>query len=219
MGNAFACSTFCVKVWSENKEEAFRLAQAAASEHERNGSCRLGVCFRNGFGCEKDLNFAIENFLIAAELGHVRAAACYGEFLDESSPACWLWFGRAALRGSPLSFLVSFSKHVDQFFSGSGNSTVVFLIGHALKGNIDVEKKQIFGEDAQMRPATRAVSFYDSQIKAARLAVDTWMIIGIRFGICKDVRKWIGKVVWDSRAEANYSVKVEPKNGRQCFIH
>ncbi len=41
MGNAFACSSLCDEVWSENKEEAFRLARAAAAQHERDGSHRL----------------------------------------------------------------------------------------------------------------------------------------------------------------------------------
>ncbi len=69
--NAFACSTSCWKVWLVNKEEAFRLAQLAASQHERDGFYWLGRCFRDGFGCEKDLNLAKENHLIAAELGRL----------------------------------------------------------------------------------------------------------------------------------------------------
>ena len=71
MGNAFACSSLCDEVWGENKEEAFRLAQPAASQHERDGFYLFGRCFRDGFGCEKDLNLAKQNLLIAAELGDV----------------------------------------------------------------------------------------------------------------------------------------------------
>ncbi len=145
MGNAFACSMLCGKVWFENKEEAFRLAQLSASKHERDGFFWLGFCFRDGFGCEKDLTLAKENFTIAAELGHVGAAVDYGRSLDKSDPARWLWLGRAALRGWPHSFLDSFSEQVEQYFSGSGNATVMFFIGRALKANIDMEKKEIFG--------------------------------------------------------------------------
>ncbi len=135
-------------------EEAFPLAQLAAAQHERDGFAWLGFCLRYGRGCEKDVNLAKENTLIAAELGHVKAAVCYGYLLGESDPVCWLWLGRAASRGWPFSFLCSFSKEVERFFSGSGNASVVFVIGRALKGNINMEKKQILGEkyDFQRRP-------------------------------------------------------------------
>ena len=42
--------------------------------------------FNEGIGCEKDLNLAKQNFLIAAELGHVVAAADFGLLLGESEP-------------------------------------------------------------------------------------------------------------------------------------
>lgn len=89
---------------------------------------------------------------------------------------------------------------------GSGSKRVVFAIGTALKGNINLEKNEIFGveDDSCMDYANHAVSFYESQSECARLAVDTWTIIGIRFGVVKDVRKLIGKLVWDARLEANY---------------
>ena len=101
MGNAFACSTLCLDLWGESKEEAFRLAQFAAPHHERDGFYMLGVCFRNGVGCEKDLNLAKENLLIAAELGSVYAVGDYAQLLSEFDPSRWLLLGRSALRGYP----------------------------------------------------------------------------------------------------------------------
>ncbi len=211
LGNAFACSALCEgKVWRVNKEEAFRLAQLAAAQCERDGFYWLGVCFRDGLGCEKDLSLAQENFLIAAELGHVWAANYYGRLLGESDPDCWLWWSRAAVRGWPFSFLDHFAKRVEKFFSGSGNATAVFWIGRALKGNINVEKKEIFGSDynfvSRIGPANQAVSFYESQIKSARLAVDTWTLVSTRLQMIKDIRIYIGKMIWDARFEANYKI-------------
>ncbi len=210
MGYAFACSMFCVEVWGENNEEAFRLARHVVLHRERDGFFWLGHFFRDGFGCEKDLNSAKENYLIAAELGHVVAAVEYGCLLDHSDPFCWLWLGRAALRGLPGSFLLYFSKQVEQFFSGSGNATVVFLIGRALEGNIDMEKKEIFGArfnfDSLIGPVNQAVSFYDSQIKSARLAVDIWTLVATRLNMIKDMRIYISKLIWESRFEANYKI-------------
>ena len=210
MGNAFACSTLCFEVWAENKEEAFRLAQLAAIQHERDGFYLLNCCSRDGIGCERDLNSEKENSLIAAELGFVFSARNFGHLLNESDPHRWLWWSRAALRGNPGSFLDSFSKQVDLFFSGSGNATVVFLIGRALKGNIDMEKKRIFGSDynfiSLIGPANQAVSFYSSQISAARLAVDTWTLVLTRLHLIKDIRIYIGKMIWEGRFEANYKI-------------
>ncbi len=213
MGNAFACSILSREVFGENKEEAFRSAQLAAAQHERDGFHWLGYFFRDGIGCKQDLNLAKENFLIAGQVGHGDAASCFGSLLSESDPGRWIWWGRAAVRGRPISFLYSFSKQVKQFFSGSGNATVVFLIGRALKGNIDLEKKQIFGShyfDSFIGPANQAVTFYSSQIKSARLAVDTWTLVATRLRLIKDMRIYIGKMIWEARFEANYKIENPP---------
>ena len=115
------------------------------------------------------------------------------------------------MRGRPIFFLDSFPNQVELFFSGSGSATIVFLIGRSLKGNIDVEKKQIFGttyyfDDSYIGPANQAVSFYDSQIKSSRLAVDTWTLVSTRLHLIKDMRIYIGKLIWDARFEAYYKI-------------
>ena len=210
MGNAFACSFFFWQVWFRNEEEAFRLARLAANRHERDGFSCFGYCFQAGHGCKQNSNLAKENYLIAAELGLVEAAVQYGCLLDHSDPVRWLWWGRAALRGCSGQFLDSFSKQVELFFSGSGNATTMFLIGHVLKGNISMEKNRIFcdlGNDdfySLIEPAYRAVSFYESQIESARLAVYAWALISTRLHLIKDMRIFIGKMIWEGRFEANY---------------
>ncbi len=211
MGCAFALSVLAGQAWFENKEEAFRLAQCATAHHERDGFDRLARCFRDGVLGKVDLSLAEENFLIAAELGHVVAAEDYGRLLSDSSPHRWLWWSRAALHGLPTGFLDSFSKQVHLFFSGYGNVCVVSLIGRALKGNINSEKSEIFSSqrwnfDSLVGPAKRAVSFYDSQIKSARLAVDTWTLVATRMHLIKDMRILIGKMVWEGRFDAKYKI-------------
>ena len=215
MGNAFACSILCEKVRFENKEEAFRLARLAANQHERDGFYSLGRCFCDDIGCEKDLNLAKQNLLVAAELGDVYAADAYGDLLDESDPVCWLWRSRSVLHACS-SFLDSFPNQVERFFSGSGNATVVFLIGRALKGNINDGMTEIFGvdcdcfdDDSLIDLANQAVSFYDAQIKFARLAVDTWTLVATRLHVIKDMRIYIGKMIWEGRFEATYDIDLD----------
>ncbi len=211
MGNAFACSRLCVEVAVENEKEAFRLAQIAAALRERDGFYLIGRCLYGGIGCEEDLKVSTKNLLIAAELGHVHAANYYGCLFDQCDPARWVWLGRAAMHGRPFRFLDSFSKQVEQYFSGSGNASILFLIGHALKGKIDALNKRIFGKSLHnfiliIGPANQAVSFYDSQIKSAGLAVDTWTLISTRLNVIKDLRIFIGKMIWEARFEANYKI-------------
>ena len=222
MGNAFACSTLWEYVWEGKKEESFRLARLAASQRERDGFYELGDCFRFGVGCEENLEAAKENYLIAAELGYVSAAGKYGDLLGESDPVCWLWHSRAALHGSPYLFLGLFSRQVNQFFSGSGIGKIVFLIGNALNGNVDADKKRIFGQsysfNALIHPANQALSFYDSQIKSARLAVDTWTLVSTRLNLIKDMRVYIGKMIWEGRFEANYDFDLVDASSYSSFL-
>ncbi len=209
--HAFACSTLFV--WSvqvESKEKCFRLARLAAAQRERDGYSLLGRCFRHGFGCEEDEKLAKDNFLIAAELGDAFAANAYLDLLDEDDLARWVFLGRGALLGRPFSFFFAFLDPIRDFFFGSGNASVVFLIGRALQGNIDKETRKIFSShdkfDSLVGPANQAVSFYESQIKCARLAVDTWALVASRLHLIKDIRVLVGKMVWEARFEANYKI-------------
>jgi TPR repeat protein len=68
--------------------------------------------FRDGEGCEKDLDKGKKSFLLASELGHVSAMIWVGTMLDESDPQRWRWWGRAAALGNSWSFLDNFAKQV-----------------------------------------------------------------------------------------------------------
>ena len=132
-----------------------------------------------------------ENFLIAAELGYMYAADACGDLLDESDHARWIWRGRAALRGLLSSFLNSFSTQVGRFFSGSGNATIVFLIGRALKGKIDIEKKEIFGKSYKF--GSRIELFHSTILKSNQLVSQlARMLVSMRLRIVKDMRIFIG---------------------------
>ncbi len=210
LGYAFACSLLCGEIRENDPEEAFQLAQLASLQHERDGFYWLGLFSRDGVACEEDIELAREHYLISAELGDVESAEDYGLLLAESNPVRWFWHQRAALHGEPYSFLGSFSQQVRKYFSGSGNAKVVYLIGQGLKGNIDTEKKELFGEcynfDILVNIANQAVLFYEAQIKSARLAVDTFTMIATRFHLIKDMRIYIGKLIWEGRVEADYMI-------------
>jgi hypothetical protein len=58
-----------------------------------------------------------------------------------------------------------------------------------------------------MLPANQALHFYEFQLQSYRKAVDSWTIVGLRRNVVKDIRKMIGKMIWDAREEAVYSEK------------
>jgi TPR repeat protein len=89
-------------------EEKFKFAQLAAAQGERDGYYALGCCFRDGEGCEKDLDKAKENLLLASELGRVSAMVALGHLLGESDAQRWRWWGRAAAVGDSWRFLFRF---------------------------------------------------------------------------------------------------------------
>ncbi len=213
MGNGFACALLCDHFFDENQENAFRLAQFAATQRERDGFFRLGECFLYGVGCNKDLGLAKENICIAAELGHVGGAGELGALLDELDHTRWLWWSRAASLGAYYWFLDAFPHHIQRFSSGSGSARVMFAIGCALNGNINMEEKQIFGDDYdfdfRIRLANQAIAFHESQIKSARLAVDVWVMVALRIGVVKDIRRLISQLIWDARFEANYKISFD----------
>jgi hypothetical protein len=192
-------------------EERFKFAQLAAAQGERDGFYWLGVCFREVEGCEKDLDKAKENWLLASKLGYVLAMYWLGVLLDESNAQRWRWWGQAAALGSSWDFLVTFRKQVELLNSGSGSASIMFAIGQALQGHVNEQERKIFRSsnisfESRIGPAKQAMAFYEAQIKATKDAMRAWTLVGIKLNVVKDVRKLIAKLIWDSREEALYNV-------------
>jgi hypothetical protein len=209
LGDAFAQAWMA---WQSGGKESFRWAEKSAAQDERDGFYYLGDCYRDGKGCQKDLERAKENLLVSVVLGHVHAMLRVGELFDKDDPQRYVWFGRAAAsNGDSLFFLNEMSDQIRNFVSRSGHAKVVFVIGRTLKGQIDHEKRTIFGKDYKfdswIGPANQALHFYEFQLQSYRKAVDKWTIVGLRSRVMKDIRKMIGKMIWDAREEAAYSEK------------
>jgi hypothetical protein len=153
---------------------------------------------------------AKENYLVGAELGHVSAIVTFGELLGKDEPQRFVWLGRAASNGDASFFLDEMSDHIENFNSATGHAKVVFAIARALKGQVDSEERTIFGIgeddnfDSYIGPANQALHFFEFQLQSYRRAVDSWTIVGLRNGVVKDIRKMIGKMIWDAREEAAY---------------
>jgi hypothetical protein len=149
------------------------------------------------------------DFLIAGELGNVNAMVCFGFVFDKDDPQRFFWLGRAAAYRVSFYFLDEMLDQVHNFISGSGHAKVVFAIGQALKGQVDNEKQTIFWSgynfDTYIGPAKQALHFCEFQLQSYRKAVESWAIIALRNRVVKDIRKMIGKMIWNGREEAAYS--------------
>ncbi len=219
LGDAFAQAKMAGQTVGE---ERFRCAEKSAALGERDGFYYLGYCYLggNGVGCRKDVERAKENFLVAAELEHVYVMVQFGKFFDNDDLQRFVWLGRAASNGASANFLKEMSGQIQNFSSGTGNANVVFVMGRTLKGQIDSEKRTIFGEgyrfDSRIGPANQALHFYEFQLQSYRKAVDSWTIIGLRNKVVKDIRKMIGKMIWDGREKAAYSEEKQSDGGFSC---
>jgi hypothetical protein len=68
-----------------------------------------------------------------------------GSLFGKDDPQRFVWFGRAAASNrKSVSFLNEMSDQIRNFNHGTGSAKVVFIIGRALKGQVDNEKQTIF---------------------------------------------------------------------------
>lgn len=208
LGYPFAQAELARRVASTEK---LMLAQKAALEGERDGFYQLALVYIQGRGCEKDCELAKENALIAAKLDHIDAMCLYGDLLEVSDPGKWTWLAKAAELGSSNRLMVGALDQVRKFRSGKSRPPIIFAIGRVLKGNINADKKEIFGSGDNFElfvgPAYQAIDFFIVQSFAARRAVDTWTRVGLCFKIVKDIRILIGKIIWEARSEAEYETE------------
>jgi TPR repeat protein len=143
LGDAFAQAWMARQT---SNKKSFQWAEKSAAQGARDGLFWLRHCYRCGKGCEGDVQRAKENFLVTAELGFVYRMEQLGELLEENDRQQFVWFGKAASRKGNSSYFVSkMSDQIRNFDSGTGHTKVVFVIGRALKGHINNEKRTIFG--------------------------------------------------------------------------
>ncbi len=93
------------------------------------------------------------------------------------------------------------------------DSQIVFVIGEALRDEIDTNNGSIFGTKFEfqscIRFARKALRFYSFQIACYRRAVDIWTVIAIRNNVVKDMRRFLANMIWEARREAQYKTEQE----------
>lgn len=193
--------------------ERFQFAHGSALQGERDGFRWLGDCFLNGEGCQKDLAKAKDCFLEAAKHNDVCAMIRYSRLLKFSNPQRWKWWARATALGDSESGFLAYLPGLVQMFNSDPalHASCVFAVGQALKGEVNMKTKEIFGGsdhfDDYVGPALQAIEFYDAQCSAARAAINWWVFVALRVSerkVNKDIRRKIGELIWDARCLAEY---------------
>jgi hypothetical protein len=153
----------------------------------QKGFYNLGLFLQNGDGCVPDFERSKEMHLKAAELNHASAFSSLGMMCEGLER--WFYWGRAGSLGNfvALNKFFKWTEHEENF-------SLLFTIGKGLHKGWVKDFSKFF------QSGNRLVQLYLSQIENVKAGVRTWSLVGIRFGVVKDIRVLIAKMVWDSRA-------------------
>ena len=89
-------------------KKAFDYATIAAEDDDCNGYFALGTLYFNGWGVEKDVNLALDNYKMAAALGYAGAMNQIGfifmgdEGIEANPEQSFYWFNEAAKKGDDV---------------------------------------------------------------------------------------------------------------------
>ena len=190
--------------WKSVKQNQFVLCLSSAAQASRDAFLRLGILYQK---YESDTQMSKSCYKMAADLGDINAMCKWANELSSVDPEKWKLWGVCEARGLQTDFLAFAPSQIRFYKNHSKNGAVVFQIGRAFDGHVDTKRGIVFNcphNFVLCDYAVLAIDFYKSQLQACRKAVDAWTIVGMRLHVCKDMRKMIGLLIWNSREEAKY---------------
>ncbi len=191
------------------QEEELKWAKAAAAQGDRAGLAQLAWCLEKRRGCESDAAKVDALFLEAAELGDVGAMFAAGLYaFSECQWERYLWWGRAAARGCSRvlqDFHLGAKRQLKWYEAGGGSGRVIFELGAAYRGHVDVRGLVVFGERISKKKraevAQRCVDLHERWCRLARAAIECWLLVAARLGVVKDIRLLLARSLWESRSD------------------
>jgi hypothetical protein len=199
-GPAQAMASRCLSL---SGEERFALALNAAVQGNRDGLFCIGQCFEEGAGCGKDERRAAQYYGEAAELGQADAQFWLGESAYGTRDwERYMWWGRACARGNTdaMSFLFDSVMKQLQLFEAGTSGRILFEIGAACRGHVDVKHGAAFGHTTgSWKALHRAVTLFGDWTDNAKRAAECWVGVGRRLSIVKDIRMTIARMIWERR--------------------
>jgi hypothetical protein len=179
--------------------EALVWAEKAAAQYDRFGIFVLGNCHYRGQLGDMRKERGVELFREAAELGCAAAQCRYGEVAFGKFD--WLryyWWVRALSPGVNAGLYFAVLELIPSLLNGELNR-VLHTLGPSIRAHLDVEKRTLFGTPVmgdETEKLRRVVDLYDAMLLCAKESIVCWSVVGLRFGLVKDVRVLIGKLAW-----------------------
>ncbi len=163
-------------------------------------------------------------------MGHAYASCVYAtEFFDRNDPERYKWLGHGTRWNNPkglkwlgdggfAEFIKATLSFVAAFERGEHVKAVLYEIGRALEGHIDVQAKKVFGFVAggnKLEGAMKAAKFFALTSTRARASVEAFMVLNCREKLlCKDTLAIIAKLIWAARLdEAKEEASSRAKRG------
>jgi hypothetical protein len=214
MGFALAQAYIADYNFRDDGAEAFKWAVRSADQHEPLGLCIMGHCYRLGEGVTQDDLLAFYRYKEAAESENVEAQywlACqYLAKHDMVNFFRWLGMSISSGNGERAKFFDYARAFVAKFDPSKidvPTNSVVFQIGQSLHGHIEVLGRTIWNgrvPDNIFECVNQAVSMYEFWVARARDASFWWICTGRRLGVAAEIRRLVGKLIWDDRVNGRY---------------
>jgi hypothetical protein len=231
MGNAYARSKMYISSYTFDPEWLHNsVAQGERNAYWVLGTLYLGQRNIDHNNTLRDVDMARFYFLKAIELGHIQAMMDYGGTFNELCLERYKWKGKGLVCITDFHNRHLFMLHVQNYitkWSDQDMSTfhlhladpqILFAITQALKiwiegksnyytRNLTLEEyirkygKSTFNMYSVLRIL---LDKYTLWYEASRKRLDTWTMIAKRLGICRDMRKYIGELVWEDRNDKEY---------------
>lgn len=201
-GSAFAFTILYERcMFGADHETSERLIVQAARGGDRIGLYRYYVWFCNS----RDTETLVEAQRALVRSAHLEYYMAMEEYavstFNVNDPRYYWWYGRACNIG--LSWSNTYLQHVEaQLHRTPPNVPVLLMIGKLFVGNFEHIAA------GRRLPARVAVQRYQQCLARTRAACVEWILCSRRLGpqgICKDVARMIGLMVWETGKETFYT--------------
>ncbi len=189
----------------------------AVSEGHPGAMYALAVELERGRGFVRDKARALALYKQAAELGDMHAQHVHGEIaFGKYDWRRYYWWGQAAAsghEGAAVILLRAGLEVEEEFRAGKCTGRCVFELGSVFRRLDESEWKSAYrfvrDKDAMSNSVNRCIALYDECCVAALAGVLSWLAVGRRLKVVKDIRQVIAKLLWAEKAAWSETITVE----------
>ncbi len=207
LGFPFATGEYSARLFGRDRME---WAERGASLGDAAAMCILAQCLAEGSGGEKNLRLAKTWWRKSAQLGDVSALAAVAKCDFSATEPKRYYYLCAAARGGHYSAPFDIVWAAERF---SSDSRILFEIGSGTCGNVNPELRTVFSRRFSTVSGVQKAEFiYRQGCELARECICTWLMIARQMHINRDMRKMIGKIIWQQRSSWAHLIQTDLKS-------